>query len=250
MKNFLNFLKVIIWPIIFLIGQFLILLIFCLINGTNNLSSNELEQFINKNSILITIITFLIFGFLFIKNYKKYSVNYNEKLKFKSILFIIILGSLIVISFNLIISMVNLLFNFTSYDISKTNILSYVICTGIIGPILEELLFRGIVLNKLKENYKTMTSILITSFLFAFFHQSFIQILYAFVLSFMLIYVYQKYKNILAPILLHITSNIFNLIISYIISKNINIVNLVLLIISLASLYLINVNVIQKDLKN
>ncbi len=271
-----HFFKVLIWPIIFLVGQFLLVLLFSLyfnINEFNTIKtnnsdgqditetfnnyvkttdySNKLSEFINSNMLLITIITFIIFIIIFKHYYKKYQINYNQKISFKTIMLLILIGTCINTSYNIIMSNVNSIYNFTNaYDKIEVNILISIICTGILGPILEEFLFRGIIFNKFKNFNKQMTSILLTSFVFAFCHSTFIQILYAFCLSFILIYVYDKYKTIKAPIIVHITSNIVNIFICLLIMKNIYILNITLLIISIIVLFIINQKLIKKDLSH
>ena len=47
--------------------------------------------------------------------------------------------------------------------------------------------------NEFKKFNPQMKSILLTSFIFALLHTTILQVIYAFALSFMLIYVYQKF---------------------------------------------------------
>ncbi len=280
MTNILNYIrniiKILIWPIIFIIGQFLLIIIFNAIFNTNkyneiklanqNLSKeeytiiyndyiksndyqNELNKFINSNLIIITVITFEIFFIIFYLVYKKKSNNYNDKITFNNIPILILIGVSLNISYNLTLSSINNIYHFTdAYNGVNVNIFTYIICTGILGPILEEYLFRGIIYNDAKKFNKPMKSIILTSIIFALFHQTGVQILYAFCLSFILIYFYEKYKNIIAPIIIHISSNIMNIFTCMIINKNNFILNLVLLFMSFTILYIINTKIIKKDL--
>ena len=271
-----KFVKVLIWPIIFVIGQFLLLTVFTtgIINKEYNaiklenpdVSEEQLqtifneyiktdtyiekfETFVNNNSILITCITFVIFGIIFYKKYYNYKQDYMEKLNIKTIGILIILGIVLNLSYNLIIGSFNYAVHFTdNYSAINISILTYIICTGLLGPILEELLFRGIVFNKLKKFNPQMRTILLTTFIFTFFHSNFIQMLYAFCLGFILIYVYEKYKNIKAPIIVHMASNIMNIFTCMIIMKENYILNFVLILISFLILFIINKKIIKKDL--
>lgn len=272
-----NVIKILIWPIIFIIGQFLLVVIFGIIFNANkyteiklanqNLSKeeyaviyndyiktvdyqNELKIFIDSHLISITIITFIIFFIIFYFIYKKNRNNYyNNKITFSNIFILILTGISLNISYNLTLSSINNIYHFTEvYNGIDVNIFTYIICTGILGPILEELLFRGIVYNKLKKFNKIMKSIILTSIIFALFHQTGVQILYAFCLSFILIYFYEKFKNIIASIIIHISSNIMNFFTCMLINKNNVILNLILVIISFTILYIINTKIIKKDL--
>ena len=280
MSNILNYIrnifKVLIWPIIFIVGQFLLVIIFGVIFNATKFNDiklenkhlakeevtiifneyikkeeyqNELQNYILDNSLVITIITFIIFGFIFYKNYQKYKHMYNKKVSIKDIFILIILGIILNLSYNLILSDLNNIVHFTNnYDAINISVLIYIVCTGILGPILEELLFRGIVFNKLKTFNKQMKSILLVTLIFALFHSNPVQMLYAFCLGFILVYVYEKHKNIMVPMLVHISSNIMNIFTCMLIINNNYLLNLFLLILSLIILIIIYMKVIKKDL--
>lgn len=282
MSNILNYIKnifkTLIWPIIFIVGQFLLVIIFGLIFNTTKFNDiklanetkenseltiifneylkteqyqNDLQNYISDNALIITIITFIIFGFIFYKIYQKYHNTYNQKFGIKSIGFLIILGIALNLSYNLIMGGLNSIVHFTNnYDAINISVALYIVCTGILGPILEEFLFRGIVFNKLKTFNKQMKAILITTITFAIFHSNPIQMLYAFCLGFILIYVYEKYKNLAAPILVHIASNIMNIFACMIIINNNHLLNLFLLIMSLGILLIIYLKTIKMDTNN
>ena len=178
-------------------------------------------NFIDSSLLVITIITFAIFIIIFYKKYKDYQVEYSRQLKTKEVLLLILLGVLLNCSYNLIMSSINGFYHFTdAYNAVKIDFMTSIIATGILGPILEEFLFRGLVYNKLKTFNKKMTAIVLTSIIFAIFHQSFIQILYTFCLSFVLIYSYEKFKTLKAPIIIHIASNIINVFVCLLIFQN------------------------------
>ena len=77
------------------------------------------------------------------------------------------------------------------------------------APILEEVLYRRIIFEKLMEQYGAWTSIVITSFLFALMHLDFHGILAYLVIAFVYTYIYYVTRNIWLNIFIHF---IFNLI--------------------------------------
>ena len=83
-----------------------------------------------------------------------------------------------------------------------------ILSTGFIGPIMEELLFRYIYLNKLLKFNDENTSIMISTFVFAILHGTLYNMIYAFVLGLILSKIYLKYKNITASMLVHISANL------------------------------------------
>lgn len=260
MKNSLkytkNIFKVLIWPIIFSLGTFLINYIFVAIYNSKEkgtMTSNEfinyiktieyqdkLNKFINSQSILIILITCLIFIPILYKVFKKYKIKHN--FKFKNIFIPITFGITISLIYNITLFELDNFFHFTNkFEISDIPIIIQVICSGICGPILEELVFRGIVYNKLKEFNKPMISTLLASFIFALFHTDIINAIYAFGVSFVLIYLYEKYKTLKAPILMHISLNTTIIIMLNLIVKNYLIFNIYLLVISIIILLILRI---------
>lgn len=86
---------------------------------------------------------------------------------------------------------------------------------GLIPPICEELLFRGVIFQGLKEKFKPFTSVLLTALLFALMHQSITQFIYPFILGFVLTVVMDKTNNLLYPILIHAFNNITTITLSF-----------------------------------
>ena len=80
------------------------------------------------------------------------------------------------------------------------------ITTVILSPIAEELIFRGVLLNKLKLIVPMSFSILISSILFASLH-SFGGIIAAFIFAVCMSILYLKTDNILVPIFAHFLNN-------------------------------------------
>lgn len=77
----------------------------------------------------------------------------------------------------------------------------------LISPIAEELIFRGIFLNKLRLIVPTIFAILISALLFASLH-GFGSIISAFVFGIFMALLYLKTDNILVPILTHVLNNL------------------------------------------
>ena len=125
----------------------------------------------------------------------------------KKIIYTILPAISIAILFNLIIININKLCNITnlSNDINMWIIL--IISSGIVGPILEELLFRGIVYNDLKKINTIKQSMILCTIIFAMFHGSISQIIYAYIIGYVLIYLYKYTSNLIYPITFHIISN-------------------------------------------
>ena len=83
-----------------------------------------------------------------------------------------------------------------------------IVCVGILAPILEELLFRKLLIDRL-HGYGELPAILISALLFGLFHQNFSQFFYAFGIGIVLGYLYCRTGSYLVTTLLHM---VFNLI--------------------------------------
>ncbi len=83
----------------------------------------------------------------------------------------------------------------------------------LIGPILEELLFRGLILKVLKRFFNIRNSIILSSVLFAMLHQNFIQMIYTFMLGIVFANIKEK-DNILYSIYAHMVYNCMAILIS------------------------------------
>lgn len=83
----------------------------------------------------------------------------------------------------------------------------------IVGPIIEELIFRGLLLRSLAQ-YGRNFAIVTTSILFGIYHASLIQNGYAFVVGIVLAYITLRY-SIKWAIIIHCTNNMLMMIIAY-----------------------------------
>ncbi|MCI7069722.1 MAG: CPBP family intramembrane metalloprotease [Bacteroides pyogenes] len=82
-----------------------------------------------------------------------------------------------------------------------------ILAIAIIGPTVEELVFRGAVLKALLKQYSPTKAILISSLLFAVFHLNPAQMLPAFLLGALLAWTYYKTASLIPCILMHIVNN-------------------------------------------
>ena len=96
--------------------------------------------------------------------------------------------------------------------IEGSNWIWSLIFAGILSPIIEEMMFRGVMLNKLRR-YGDKVTIITTAVLFGLFHGNFSQFFYAVALGMVFAYVTLKTGTIKYSIILHIVVNIIGSII-------------------------------------
>lgn len=218
------------WLLYYLVVQFLIFSLFVFIYTYIGYDTNDIVNIMNNSSIYITIIIALIFIPLLVFNYKK---NYKDD-KLNSIYKFIILGFSLSLIYNFFGFYLDKLLNTNLYG--DFNIIKTIIQTVVLGPIIEEYLFRGMIYNGLKKNFNDKKSMIITSIVFAITHTNIIQMIYAFLLNIILVKVYEKYKNINSCIIIHSMSNLTTTFITIFLVKNNLILNILIFLIGICSL--------------
>lgn len=84
-----------------------------------------------------------------------------------------------------------------------------IIGSGILTPILEELVFRGIIFGRLSRMMKPVWAVIISAFMFAIIHLNIVQFPYAFVLGLALAILVYMTKTVWTAIIGHMVANIF-----------------------------------------
>ena len=176
-----------------------------------------------------------IIAYVLIKS-RRYDAESNfKKIKFKYVFLIVIVN--VFFSYGMLY-----LANLGNVLIWKNIAIGSLIGTILISPIAEELIFRGIILNRLKLVISTPIAILISSLCFGILH-SYGSIISAFVFGLCMCILYIKTNNILIPILAHIMNNFFAEALYYLDSGGIlfnnDIVMITITILAIVSLYLI-----------
>ena len=104
---------------------------------------------------------------------------------------------------------------------SDTGVYSFITIV-IAAPILEELIFRGIILNGLLKSYSPLKSIIISSLLFGLIHMNPGQFIGASLGGMLSGWVYFKTKKITLPIIIHMTNNSLAFLGHYFSSRDVN----------------------------
>ena len=88
---------------------------------------------------------------------------------------------------------------------------------GVISPFTEEVVFRGIVYNRMDRLFGRTIAIIGSALLFGAYHGNIVQTLYGFILGVLIAVLYERYGSFLVPVLIHSAANIA----VYIVSSNI-----------------------------
>ncbi|MGG7144504.1 CPBP family intramembrane glutamic endopeptidase [Clostridium nigeriense] len=92
--------------------------------------------------------------------------------------------------------------------ISQGSILISMLTVGIVAPIAEEFLFRGVIYNTLKKKISIKWTIIIQAILFGVFHGNLVQGTYATLLGLVFGYVTYKTKSLWPAIIMHMVNNL------------------------------------------
>lgn len=113
------------------------------------------------------------------------------------------LGIGISLFFNMLIMLV-----FSNEVNNSINLFLVILSTGIVGPILEEMLFRKCLIDNLLKFNGKYKAIIVSSIIFSLVHSGIFTILYTFILGIVLGYIYLKYQDIKASMIVHIMANL------------------------------------------
>lgn len=86
-----------------------------------------------------------------------------------------------------------------------------VLAVGIVAPVAEELLFRGILYRRMRTWLGIGPSAVVALVIFAAAHGNWLQALYAILLGAILIWAYEHFAKLTAPILIHVAANLVSI---------------------------------------
>ena len=110
----------------------------------------------------------------------------------------------------------------------------------IAAPIVEEVIFRGVVLGSFWKIFPAWASILISAIIFGVYHMNPVAIVYATVMGIIAGVVYEKKQNLLFPIMLHMANNFIGLLQDFVPAGiGVTVVNAVSLVMILPMCYIV-----------
>jgi len=181
-------------------------------------SQEVLAQFMNLLDIEIQLINILIFSLWYKMLCDKKPSYKNIKgfaLKVKDIGIIVVMS----ININIIINPIMYFYYYFLPDsivdysnlmnrMTEGNTITTYVLILILGPIAEELLFRGVILNKLNRLLPFYLANIIQAILFGLFHMNLVQSSYTIFIGLVFGYVAYRYHTICASILCHMFFNL------------------------------------------
>src|SRR5699024_5965135 len=102
-------------------------------------------------------------------------------------------------------------------QIGKINPL-FIVSAAILGPNLEEIIFRKILFGYLNENFNVWFAAFVSSLSFGLVHMEMQTLIVYMVMGLVFAYIYWKTKRIIIPILVHVSINSFAVLIPLVVN--------------------------------
>lgn len=194
-------------------------------NGTLDyaLYMEKLLEKTYEQSMLVTCISalaaFPIIMFIYKKDAKSRNEEYNSSSITLKYIYIIPLAVCSCMGINNLITISNISAFFPKYnEVSKAlysgGIVFEILGACVAAPVIEELIFRGIIYKRSEKYMKPVWAMVLSSIIFGLYHMNVVQGIYAFCIGMVFSFVYYKYKNLSAPIMAHATANFISVLMS------------------------------------
>lgn len=143
----------------------------------------------------------------------------NKKAALWKYVAILIMTSALTLGLNNLIEISGLMSSSEGYEDTMNNLYAasfplQILCLGILIPICEELVFRGLMFRRLRQGNSFLAAALYSSVVFGFLHANMVQMLYGFTLGLTFCYLYEKYGSVKAPVFAHISSNVVSVLLT------------------------------------
>ena len=183
------------------------------------------ENLVGDYGLLITLISQILTLLILLLIYRK-DIKTYPKVKKGLDLKILLYGSLFVMAVGIIsgylMDFINYLFpsfgnGYGEIEKMLTNssFIAVFVSTCVLAPIMEEIMFRGIILNNLLSKRSIWYSIIVSSLIFGLIHMNLLQGTNAFILGIALAIVFIKTRNIYACMVGHFLNNLIATMATY-----------------------------------
>jgi uncharacterized protein len=200
----------VIYELIYIIGK--------MINGSGGFDPNAFQSVLYQHSVYFTIISAIVvipiyWFIMWLRKLKMRDECGFQRIKPQSMLISALLGIALVLPVDFIVSFLSIdklspgteqIFNAM---FSNNSVLVLILSVGLAAPILEEILFRGLIFSELRRHLPIPIAIVIQGLLFGAIHMNWTQFLYAAPLGILFGVVYIWVRSISATIIIHILFN-------------------------------------------
>jgi len=205
-----------------------------IVEGTTEFLMNNMNWLTLMSGLLTIFILWLVF---LIRRKKIFQEVGLYKFNKRKVLPLILLGVATAFFVSCVLSLLPLPESLMeSYMESAQGLMSgslpiMILSTVIVAPIVEEVVFRGLIFSRLKKSMNVWVAIVISSLFFALMHGQLLWMIYAFFLGVLLAIIAEHLNTIGASIILHMAFNLVGVF-----GEKINMVNWQMLIVAVVAL--------------
>ncbi len=188
----------------------------------------EYSDYVLGYTLVMTLISLVVsipIMYLMVKKDYEYPINprrkenkfvlkdYFKRIDVKKFNYPIILGMLAPLGVGRFIALLpidGILGNYKNVqsNLADSSVILQFLVLGVLTPILEELLFRGVIYKRLKLYCDVSVAAYIAAIIFGIAHFNLIQGLYAFILGIVLSYIYEKNSSLIDTMVAHGAANV------------------------------------------
>ena len=191
------------------------------------ISTMAVAQFIAE------IICIVVLGFWYYKAFVKkaksqgtYESGFKKIASIKDIAFIVSMTLTFYFLDSIIASVVMTLvpgsgelFGALMNSITSGNVIAGMLTVMLLGPIAEELAFRGVMLQTTKKGFGIVGCIVVTAIMFGIMHMNPVQTIYAIPIGAALAFIAYKYNSLVPAMIAHVLNNSLSVILSKLVSE-------------------------------
>lgn len=215
--------------IISLLAPVLVSLLIFLV-GSAIISAVGLDLESSLNSLWFNIISSFLTSLTFLGVYLIYNkvckidnraVDFNFKIGYKDYLIAVAMGIISLFGFQQLISLIDMGWVALGVVPQQLVISSfgmfalYTFTSAITPAIVEEIVFRGMILNGLRTKFNDISAIFLSALMFALMHGNLQQLVYPFVLGLILGWLKLRTGSIIPCMIVHFTSNFLTILLTY-----------------------------------
>ena len=133
--------------------------------------------------------------------------------------FLLIFGGVATLFFNILFALLQITASSQQYSEVAEKQFAFplwagILLYGVVAPVAEEMVFRGIVYNRLNRLFNKTIAIIGSAILFGVYHGNIVQASYGFILGLLIAFFYERYHSFAVPVLLHSVANVCVYIVS------------------------------------
>lgn len=182
----------------------------------------NIEQYMVEISAIAALVTIPLLIWMARKDAKKEKtagVLQNKKAPWSKYILIIGISISLSVGLNNILTLSNIAAYSDAYQETAEALYTpsfpvQILCLGIVIPIMEEYIFRGLIYKRMRRNMSVINAMIFSAVLFGGFHVNLVQTIYGLLCGLLLAYLYEKYGSMKAPILAHMLMNIVSCVLT------------------------------------